>query len=138
MIRNDLKIDKNYGYEKNHSTEHLFLKVVNDLYGYFDKNVPSVLVLFDLSAAFNTVDHGKLLDILKNEIGIDGTALSWFKSFLIGRIQKVRINDEWNCCMVLHRDHFSVRFYLKSTFNPSTSMLKPPSSMFKVLLMIIN
>ena len=95
MIRNDLMIDKNYGYEKNHSTEHLLLKVVNDLYGSFDKNIPSVLVLLDLSAAFDTVDHGKLLDKLKCEIGIDCTALSWFKSFLIGRTQKFRISDEY-------------------------------------------
>ena len=35
MIRNNLLIEKNYGYEKNHSTELLLLKVVNDLYGAF-------------------------------------------------------------------------------------------------------
>ena len=77
------------------------MKVVNDLYGSFDKNIPSVLVLLDLSAAFDTVDHGKLLDILKSEIGTDGTALSWFKSFLIGRTQKVRIDDEYSELMEL-------------------------------------
>ena len=101
IIRNDLMIDENHGYEKNHSTEHLSLKEVNDLYGSFDKNIPSVLVLLDLSAAFDTVDHGKLLDILKNEIGIDGTALSWFKYFLIGRTQKVRMDDEYSELMEL-------------------------------------
>ena len=104
MTRNDLMIDTGYGYEKNHSTKHLLLKVVNDLYGSFDKNIPSVLVLLDLSAAFDTVDHGKLLDILKNEIGIDGTALSWFKYFLIGRTQKVRMNDEYSELMELLYD----------------------------------
>ena len=49
---------------KNHSTEHLLLKVVNDLYLAFDENRPSVVVLLDLSASFDTVDHDKLLHIL--------------------------------------------------------------------------
>ena len=48
-------------------------------------------MLLDLSAAFDTVDHIKLLHILRREIGIDGTALNWFASFLQGRCQKVRV-----------------------------------------------
>ena len=94
LVSNNLVSDKNYAYEKNHSTEHLLLKVVDDLYKSFDNNLPSVLL--DLSAAFDTVDHAKLLDILENEIGIEGTALKWFKSFLIGRTQTVKIGDEYS------------------------------------------
>ena len=101
MIRNDLLTDKNYGYQKHHSTEHLLLKVVNDLYQSFDKNIPSVLVLLDLSAAFDTVDHTKLLKILQYEIGIEGIALCWFESFLKGRTQKVKIGDEYSELMEL-------------------------------------
>ena len=86
--------DKNYAYVKKHSTEHLLLKVVNDLYLAFDKNQPSVVVLLDLSAAFDTVDHDKLLHILESEIGITGIALKWFSSFLKGRSQKVMIGEE--------------------------------------------
>ena len=56
--------------------------------------VLAVLVLLDLSAAFDTVDHNKLLEILEMEIGIEGVALSWFKSFLKGRTQKVKIGDD--------------------------------------------
>ena len=96
LVSNNLVSDKNYAYEKNHSTELLLLKVVDDLYKSFDNNLPSVVVLLDLSAAFDTVDHAKLLDILKNEIGIDGTALKWFESFLIGRTQTVKIGDEYS------------------------------------------
>ena len=96
MVRNRLLIDKNYAYSEKHSAEHLLLKVVNDLYMSFDKNVPSVVVLLDLSAAFDTVEHSKLLEILEHEIGIEGTALRWFKSFLVGRTQKVKIGDEYS------------------------------------------
>ena len=101
MVKNRLQTDKNYGYEKNHSTELLLLKVVNDLYESFDKNTPSVLVLLDLSAAFDTVDQNKLLDILENEIGVVGVALEWFKSFLKGRTQKVKIGDCYSESMEL-------------------------------------
>ena len=136
MIRNDLMIDKNYGYEKNHSTEHLLLKVVNDLYGSFDKIIPSVLALLDLSAAFDTVDHQELLDILKSKIGIDGNTLSWFKSFLLGMTQKVRICDEYSELMELLYGvaqgsvlgSILFKFYI-GYLNPSISMCKPPSSM---------
>ncbi len=50
-------------------------------------------MLLDLSAAFDTVDHKKLLNILKYEIGIRGTALKWFESFVCGRCQKVKIGN---------------------------------------------
>ena len=52
-------------------------------------------MLLDLSAAFDTVDHSKLLQILENEIGIGGTALKWFRSFVSGRCQKVQENKSW-------------------------------------------
>ena len=50
-------------------------------------------MLLDLSAAFDTVNHTKLLNILKHEIGIEGNALKWFTSFICGRCQRVRIGD---------------------------------------------
>ena len=101
MVRNDLSVEKQYGYKKAHSTELLLLKVVNDLYESFDKNIPSVVVLLDLSAAFDTVDHDKLLKILENDIGIVGIALKWCKSFLTGRTQKVKIGESYSDLMEL-------------------------------------
>uniref|UniRef100_A0A8C6SBV1 Reverse transcriptase domain-containing protein n=1 Tax=Neogobius melanostomus TaxID=47308 RepID=A0A8C6SBV1_9GOBI len=50
----------------------------------------SVLVLLDLSAAFDTVDHGILLHRLENWVGISGTALNWFKSYLEDRTYFVK------------------------------------------------
>ena len=54
------------------------------------------MMFLDLSAAFDTIDIEKLLDILYNEIGISGVALKWFRSFLTGRTQKVRIKGEFS------------------------------------------
>ena len=51
------------------------------------------LTCIDLSAAFDTVDHGILLNILQNKFGISGNALSWFKLYLQPRFCKVNIHN---------------------------------------------
>ena len=53
-------------------------------------------MFLDLSAAFDTIDHEKLLLIMSEELGITDTALQWFRSFLTGRTQQVRINGEYS------------------------------------------
>ena len=88
-----LRSNKQFGYKKNHSTEVLLLKIMNNLLASCDKKVPTVLLLLDLSAAFDTVDQKKLLKILHDEIGIRDTALAWFKSYLISRTQNVKIGN---------------------------------------------
>ena len=89
---NNLNIANQSGYKKQHSTETLLVRVVNDLLIASDESKATVVMLLDLSAAFDTVDHSKLLSILKLELGITGTAWKWFHSFLSGRCQKVRVN----------------------------------------------
>ena len=91
LSSNNLNIKEQSGYKKNHSTETVLITIVNDLLVASDQNSATVVMLLDLSAAFDTVDHGKLLKILENEIGITGVALKWFKSFLTGRCQKVKL-----------------------------------------------
>ena len=96
MEDNGLIIDHQSGYKKGHSTETLLVKITNDLLIASDKNTATVLLLLDLSAAFDTVHIDKLLTILFSEIGIRGTALAWFKSYLHGRTQKVKIGNSYS------------------------------------------
>ena len=93
LEKNGLNINNQSGYKKGHSTETLLIKVTNDLLIASDKDTASVLLLLDLSAAFDTVDVDKLLNILFKEIGVRGQALKWFKSFLKGRTQRVKIGN---------------------------------------------
>ena len=90
---NKLNISNQSAYKKLHSCETLLVRIVNDLLIASDSDKATVVMLLDLSAAFDTVDHTKLLSILKHEIGLGGNAWLWFKSFLCGRCQKVRIGD---------------------------------------------
>ena len=61
-----------------------------------DQQRVSLLVLLDLSAAFDTVDHQVLLRRLEVSFGITGTALKWFKSYLTNRSQRVLINGNYS------------------------------------------
>ena len=58
-----------------------------------DRREVTLLVLLDLSAAFNTIDHNIMISMLENDFGITDLALSWLKSFLSGRKQRVVIGQ---------------------------------------------
>ena len=80
-------------YRRNHSTETSLLYTVNRICQDVNNGKCTLLVSLDLSAAFDTVDHTILSNILKNSFGIQGPALSWINSYLHDRQQFVRIGD---------------------------------------------
>ena len=61
----------------------------------------AVLVLLDLSSAFDTIDHSILLDHMQHQLGINGVAHAWFESYLTGRAQRIRIGDAWSLAKFL-------------------------------------
>ena len=96
MTKNNLHSRRNHGYKKFHSSETLLLEVVDELLLSCDNGKPSIVLMLDLSAAFDTVDQKKLLNILQYEIGVDGIALQWFESFICNRTQKVKIGESYS------------------------------------------
>ena len=69
-------------YRKFHSTETALLKVQNDILKSLDMGNITILVLLDLSAVFDTIDHGILLHHLEQHFHISGKPLAWMKSYL--------------------------------------------------------
>ena len=61
-----------------------------------DQGGAAILVLLDLSAAFDTIDHSILLSRMQSVLGVKGSALQWFKSYLLGRKQRIKINDDFS------------------------------------------
>ena len=80
-------------HKAHHSTETALLTITNDILLSLDRRDNVLLLLLDLSAAFDTVNHSLLLSRLKNSFGITGTVLQWFHSYLSGRSQFIGIND---------------------------------------------
>ena len=92
MTENNLHVDSQHGYKSNHSTETLLVKFLSDILVAVDRGRGVVVLMIDLSSAFDTDQHGILLRILKDSLHIRGTALEWFRSFLCGRTQSVKID----------------------------------------------
>ena len=80
-------------YRQNHSTETALLKVMKDILLNMNNQRVTLLLLLDLSAAFDTVDHDTMQRRLEHSFGIQGKALSWFASYLSGRSQRIMINE---------------------------------------------
>ena len=87
-------------YRKFHSTETTLCKIHDDLVSNTCHGKASILVLLDLSAAFDTGDHQLLLsDFSDSEV--EGTALSLIESYLENREQCVAIGESGSEPMAL-------------------------------------
>ena len=93
LIKNSMFDPLQSAYRDKHSTETALIKVQNDILSALDAGSSAMLLMLDLSAAFDTLDHDILLSRLCNVYGITADALDWFRSYLTGRIQRVVIEN---------------------------------------------
>ena len=93
---NCLLPDFQSAYGANYSTETSLVKMTNNILWAMEEQHITMMVILDLSAAFDTVDHGILLKILENQFGVTDTALRWFNNYLRPRSFKVCIQDEYS------------------------------------------
>ncbi|CAB4017696.1 Hypothetical predicted protein, partial [Paramuricea clavata] len=89
MMTHELFLLLQSAFRKGHSTETALLRVQNDILMNIDRQQVTLLVLLDLSAAFDTVDRGILLHRMETSLGITGTVLDRFISYLTNRSQRV-------------------------------------------------
>ena len=92
LLENDLHCQVQSGYRPNHSCETLMVRMTDDIFKEIQSDNIVILVLLDLSAAFDTIDHEILIDKLLKDFGISGQALQWFKSYLEHRSFCVKID----------------------------------------------
>ena len=78
-------------YKEGHSTETALLCVKSDIEDSLAMGLPTALVMLDLSAAFDTIDHTTLITCLTDWFGLSGTVLDWFTAYLSNRSQQVKI-----------------------------------------------
>ena len=92
---NNNKLDNRHqsAYKPGHSTETALLSIKNEVYLSLVCGEPTALVLLNLSAAFDTIDHNILLGYLKSWFGLGGTVLKWFASYLSDRCQTIKIGS---------------------------------------------
>ena len=92
LQENNLSNPFQSAYRAGHSTETVLLRIVNDILSALDNDNISVLLLLDLSAAFDTLDHQILLSRLNSVFDIPSTALQWFHSYLSDRYQSTQVS----------------------------------------------
>lgn len=95
FTNNQLFLNSQYGFRQGHSTEMASLELVDRIAKDIDAKKTPFSIFLDLSKAFDTLDHGILIEKLKY-YGINGITLEWFKSYLTNRSQKLKFNDVYS------------------------------------------
>ena len=89
-------------YRNRHSTETALLRVHHDITLALDGNACVALVMLDLSAAFDVIDHNILIERMEYAFGVTGPALSWIKSYLSSRSQQIAVGSTLSKEFLLH------------------------------------
>ena len=92
LDKNKLFPELQSGYRRFHSCETAILRIHNDLLYAMDRQTHACLMLIDLSAAFDTINHQMLLKRLEKSYYIKGVINKWISSYLTGRLFKVNLN----------------------------------------------
>ena len=94
VTQNGLSEKFQSAYRASNSTETVLTQVWNDILLNMDNQRSTCLVLLNLSAAFNTLDHVTLLNHLEKRFKITGVVLKWIESYLSDRSQAAVLKNE--------------------------------------------
>ena len=92
MVDENILSKRQYGFISGRSTLLQLLTVLDRWTQGIDQGKETDVIFLDFQKAFDKVPHNRLLDKLSH-YGITGTVLTWIKSFLLGRKQRVRLHE---------------------------------------------
>ncbi|KAK3506599.1 hypothetical protein QTP70_010866 [Hemibagrus guttatus] len=124
LMQNNLHDPNQSGFKAAHSTETALLAVTEKLHAARSAKLSSVLILLDLSAAFDTVNHKTLLSTLRS-LGIYGTAWEWFASYLDGCSYQLKFNPSKPELLIIPGDPSPAQ---DLTISLSNSMISPSAT----------
>ena len=90
LSKTDVLVASQYGFSEKHSTQHATLDIINTIQNNMDNKLYTCGIFIDLKKAFDTVNHGILLQKLCH-YGIRGIINDWFSSYLKSRSQTTNI-----------------------------------------------
>ena len=95
FVSQNVIYDKQFGFRKNHSTAHAVNYSINNIIKNLEKKNHVIGIFIDLSKAFDTIDHEKLLTKLEN-CGIRGTSYDLIKDYMSNRIQYTDFHETFS------------------------------------------
>ena len=95
LTENNVLLNKQFGFQAGHSTEHALLELVDQISNKFNDKNYLLCIFFDFSKAFDTVDH-KILTQKLEHYRINGQNLSWFKNYLTNWKQYIQYDGNNN------------------------------------------
>lgn len=93
--------ERQFGFRVGKSTQDAIAALTGEIYRCLDMSRPCLGVFVDLAKAFDTVSHDGLLDTLEC-MGVEGSPLNWFRSYLIGRKQCVQVGESISSLSDIH------------------------------------
>ena len=88
---NNLLLPNQYGFLPGRSSQSQLLHCLDQWYSSYFSNTIEYVTYTDISKAFDTVSHHKLIVVLRS-FGINTFVTDWIENFLTNRTQVVRIN----------------------------------------------
>ena len=117
-----------YGFRPGHSTIHPIIHALNQT--AVENDTPThnltIATFLDLSKAFDTISHEKLLQKLNN-MGIRGLANDWFRSYLSNRKQYMEIHNIHDILIYINDIHNSTSIQMMCFADDTTCIYSSPS-----------